>query len=158
MLNILKRRIARGGTQREMDAEKNLQSELYELRYPELVKLPSEHQAYNMAQKSEACTKQYFMPYKDRAQQAWVNEVNKAEWEEGREPQIAGTTLHTKEVGLEFSKYYRMLFQKKDIVDVEKRILMHHLKKKQILQASATALDEDVTVEEVLEVMENPLG
>ena len=160
ILGVLKQRITKHGpTERTVEAERRLQKKLYELKYPETKELPTDVSAYNMYERSEVTSRAQFSPYKEQAKQQWINEVHKAEWKEDVPPVFVGKTNHTKEVAGEFVKYYKMLLDDKDINEGCARILLRRLAKTKILEASASKLDEDMTVEEVLETMENlPVG
>eukprot|EP00966_Prymnesium_polylepis_P087463 2023768-Prymnesium_polylepis.1 len=96
-------------TDRMIQQQKRLQKELYDLKYPETKELIADNQAYNIHQQSDICSKQQFLPYKQQAKRAWVNEMKIAEWDENTPPQFGGTTKRTQECAHEFSKYYKML-------------------------------------------------
>jgi len=146
-------------TQRLLDQQARVQKELYDLKFPEVQELPTNERAYSMHQSSDTCSKQQFMPYKQQAKRAWVNEMKVAEWEEGKEPNFTGTTSHTQACSNEFAKYYRMLFEAKHTDPACSNILLRALRKKKILRESRRMLDAEITVEEVLEAMENlPIG
>jgi hypothetical protein len=117
-----------------------------------------------MAQRSDTCTRSFFKSYKDQAKQQWVNKVAKIDWVEGDGPTdqelaSAPRTSNTKEVGTEFVKLYKMIFDKKVIDGPKSQQIFDRLRRKAITKPSRDALDRDVTVEEVEKTMENlPTG
>ena len=156
-----------GGGSAKLDrAEKELTKKIQELRYPEIKREITEKQAHQMFERSDRCTAAMFKPYKDQAKQQWINKVAKTEWTEGVEPwpdqadlDNAEKTSTTKEVGAEFVKLYKMIFDKKVIHIDKARDLLTRMRRKAIQKASRDALEEDITEDEVAQTMENlPTG
>ena len=164
-LKILGYKKKAGSGSRELDAtEKKIATKIRELKYPETKTEITEARAHEMAQRSDKCTRSFFKSYKDQAKQQWVNKVAKIDWVEGDGPTdqelaSAPRTSNTKEVGTEFVKLYKMIFDKKVIDGPKSQQIFDRLRRKAITKPSRDALDRDVTVEEVEKTMENlPTG
>ena len=93
-----------------------------------------------------------------------MNKVAKNDWVEGNGPTdqelaSAPRTSTTKEVGAEFVKLYKMIFDKKIIDGPKSQHIFDRLRRNAITKPSRDALERDVTVEEVGKTMENlPTG
>ena len=106
-----------------------------------------------MSQRSDKCTRAFFKSYKDQAKQQWVNKVAKIDWVEGNGPTdqelaSAPRTSTTKEVGAEFAKLYKMIFDKKIIDGPKSQHIFDRLRRNAITKPSRDALERDVTVED----------
>jgi hypothetical protein len=160
-LKIIKSALRRAAGQRIgalAARRKACQNRLYDLKYPEH-RIPSADQAHNMAQRSEKCTREQFIPYKAAAKRQWINELHEADWEEGKQPTITGKTKTTQDVPNQLMKYYKMLFQNKQISANKMNLLIGKLKTKRILEESAARLEEAISRKEVQNTMENlPMG
>ena len=85
--------------------------------------------------------------------------MKKADWQEGVDPQFAGTTEKVEQVGGEFVKLYKMIFAKKDVDHDAAHDLYRRLGKKRILKEGRERLDAAITVQECLDTMEDlPIG
>ena len=60
--------------------ERKIVTKIRELKYPETKTEITEARAYEMAQRSDKCTRAFFKSYKDQAKQQWVNKVAKIDW------------------------------------------------------------------------------
>ena len=141
------------------NARADAQKHLFKLENPESTPLHEERQAKNCADRSDKSTRLFFSSYKALAKQQWINHMKKADWKEGIEPNFEGATKTPKEVSAELMKFYKMLFAEKKTIPTERRRILQHMKKNKILAASRDALEAEITVEEIVEVMENlPLG
>ena len=81
-----------------------------------------------------------------------MNKVAKNDWVEGNGPTdqelaSAPRTSTTKEVGAEFVKLYKMIFDKKVIDGPKSQQTFDRLRRKAITKPSRDALERDVTVE-----------
>ena len=111
---------AKGSTPHEVKMRDDIKGRIYELENPETGGTPNADRAHEMAQRSDKSTAQFFRPYKASAKQQWINGINRAEWEEGKDPKYThpdgsprGVTQTPGEVPFELTKYYRMLFDTK---------------------------------------------
>ena len=113
--------------------------------------LPSDVSAYNMYERAEISSKAQFSPYKSQAKKQWINEMKVAEWVEGVEPDFAeqggpmprniNKTRNTKQVGAEFQKYFKMLFEEKVTDEGCARLLLRKLGRKKIFDPLKKAMD-----------------
>ena len=90
---------SRAPVQRELEHEKRIHREIFELRHPEVTKEPTAEKATYMRDRAEVSTKAMFATYQTRSNQQWINKVKKADWKEGVDPQFAGTTEKVEQVG-----------------------------------------------------------
>ena len=150
---------SRAPVPRELEHEKRIHREIFELRHPEVTKEPTAEKATYMRDRAEVSTKAMFATYQTRSNQQWINKVKKADWQEGVDPQFAGTTEKVEQVGGEFVKLYKMIFAKKDVNQVAAQDLYRSLGKKRILKEGRERLDAAITVQECLDTMEDlPIG
>ena len=148
-----------GATAASAAAEKRLQRQLFELENAEVLHEPTEKQAKYMYDKAEVSSKAMFMTYKQKAKQQWINTIMKAKWEEGKEPEVSGSTKNVSDIGGEFVKLFKVIFAEKDTDETEQNRLMKILSKQKILKQSREELDRKISYNETLAVMENlPLG
>eukprot|EP00966_Prymnesium_polylepis_P028346 656033-Prymnesium_polylepis.1 len=169
LLEIVKRKLKIEATPRRLAYEQKLQQDIYHLKHPETRELPSDVSAYNMYERAEISSKAQFSTYKTQARRQWINEIKVAEWKEGVDPDFLvqegplprniNKTTDTAQVGHEFEKYFKMLFEEKVTDDGCARLLLRKLARKKILEPSKQKLEARITVQEVAEVMENlPTG
>ena len=152
-----------GSTELSAACEKKIQREIFELESPEVIREPTEREALNMYDRAEVSTKAHFMTYKQKAKQQWINEMKKAEWTEteteGTKPTFNGSTKNMADIGNEFAKYYKVLFETKKIDAAKANRLLKELGKKKIYKDARNTLDEPFDEQVVLDTMENlPLG
>ena len=103
-------------------SEHDLKREIYKLQHPEAEHLASPARAKKMTDRSDKCSLPFFQTYKDVNKQQWVNQIHKAEWEEGKEPVITGKVTHPKKIPKELAKYYKMLLDIKSTDEKTKKI------------------------------------
>ena len=111
---------AKGATPQDVKMRDAIKGRIYELENPETGGTPSADRAYEMAQRSDKSTAQFFKPYKASAKQQWINGIKRAECEEGKDLNYThldgsqrGVTQTLGEVPFELTKYYQMLFDAK---------------------------------------------
>ena len=104
-----------GQTDERARQEKQLQKEIFEKKHPEVLREPTEKEARGMYDRSEISSKAMFATYKSQAKQQWINSMQQAQWEEGKDPVFTGTTNNVKNIGTEFVKFYKMIFAEKEI-------------------------------------------
>ena len=160
----------RAPVQRELDHEKRIHKEIFELRHPEVTREPTAEKATFMRDKAEVSTRAMFATYKTRSNQQWINKVKRAEWKEGVDPTFEGTTEKGDQVGGEFVKLYKMIFAKKDIdQDAADDLLkgkrgrdgnrFKGMSKKRIFKEGRERLEQPIAEKEALDTMEAlPLG
>ena len=164
MLTIVKlRQKAKGSTPELMLREDRLTKEVYDLKHPEMERIPTERAASAMTDRSDASTKAMFIPYKERSKKQWIGKVYKEKWEEGKKPvfeaqsEAARTKVSdTKEVGNEFVNLFKMIYAKKEQTErgrQESNKLLRLMAKKQILKLTMESMDGKITEKEVYQVM-----
>ena len=150
---------AEGPDQKMRDIERELKAKIFVAQNPEAPHLASAARAKSMTDRSESCTLPFFSTYKAKSKQQWINEINKATWEEGREPIIKGTERRPQKMAGEIAKYYQMLLEEKWTDDGAKQTILRRLRLRRIQAKSAVELDRRIEDEEVRKVMDNlPLG
>lgn len=155
ILQILKAKLnIHGPTPERLNAIKDTQKEIYVLSNPEQKELLSAAASLNSFDRSDNCTKAFFLPYKSCAKQNWINNAKIATWEEDKDPVFTGTTKTVSEVPGAFKGYYGMLYADKSVEDQAVAKAMKLLKKKPIFETSKKRLDEAITTEEVQAAME----
>jgi hypothetical protein len=170
MLTLIKiRQKAKGSTPELMRREERLAKEVYELKHPEMERIPTARAARGMTDRSDASTKAMFTPYKTRSKKQWIGKVYKEKWKEGAKPAFEDQTENdrtrvsdTKEVGNEFVGLFKMIYAKKQQTErgrQESNKLLHIMAKKQILKLTMESIDGKITETEVYKVMMNlPTG
>ena len=171
MLVIMSKMIdKKGPTVASIQARKDLAEELYELEHPETKGGENLRQQVASAQLSDMSTKRFYRNYRAAAKQQWINEIKRADWEDGEEPVFSGRTTTPKQVPHELSKFWKMVFGEKTIDKAAMQDLLEGkpdedgvrkggLRAKAILRPSRDALEAEVTDMEVEGVMERlPLG
>ncbi len=151
----------RGPSQQLIDARTRLQQQLYKLQHPECTPIHEERQAKACADRSDKSTRAMFSPYKSVAKQQFINEIAKPEggWKEGQTPNFTSHTKQPKEVPAALRDYYSMLLSEKQIDQNEKNRILNELKKTPISAGARNKLEQDITKDEVADVMEHlPLG
>ena len=74
--------------------------------YPETTKLQTpNHQAKDCMDRSDNCTASFFMPYKTKAKQNWVNEIKIGKFSETSETEWQGKSRGTSGVSEGFATY-----------------------------------------------------
>tara|TARA_B110000046_G_scaffold118207_1_gene125009 strand:+ start:2316 stop:6662 length:4347 start_codon:yes stop_codon:yes gene_type:complete len=161
-LKVIARRLTRAPNKRLFELEKELKTEIYELEHPEIEIPITESRATQMTHRSDACTKAFFQSYKTIGKQQWINGIKTAIW---REEGPTFKTINGKEecapdkVSTELTKYYRMLYAPKVTDPHERELVMKMFRKRRISKKTKEIMDAPLTIEEIIEVMENlPLG
>ena len=156
----IKRNINRDGPgQGRLEAIKNLEKEIYLLKYPEKKDTLNPKRALDSFERSENCSGAFFRTYKATAKQNWINEIKTTDWKEGVEPCFSGKTKRINEVPNALADYYRMLYEAKKIDHDQLQRSLQLLRKKRLLTQSRNSLEKPFTKEEVIATMESlPLG
>ena len=171
MLSVVSKLMnTKGPTEGSIQARKELTEKLYELEHPETKGGENLRQQVASAQLSDMGTKRFFRNYKAAAKQQWINNIKKAEWEDGEEPVFKGHTTTPKQVPHELSKFWKMVYGEKKIDKAAMQDLLEGkmneegvreggMRARAILRPSREALEAEVTDIEVEGVLERlPLG
>ena len=144
-----------GQTDERARQEKQLQKEIFEKKHPEVLREPTEKEARGMYDRSEISSKAMFATYKSQAKQQWINSMQQAQWEEGKDPVFTGTTNNVKNIDTEFVKFYKMIFAEKEIHEGHAKKILKQMATKSLLKEARDSLDKPFTLQEAYHTMEN---